>query len=59
SPKEQSESISGYTSKVNKTNNNIKRDVFIYFKRKFYKNEITKSIWDKGRELYVTYVTKH
>ena len=35
---------------------NLKRNTFIYFKRKFYKSEITKIIWDKGREMYVKYL---
>ncbi|WP_332129689.1 hypothetical protein, partial [Escherichia coli] len=35
---------------------NLKRNTIIYFKRKFYKSENTKIIWDKGREMYVKYL---
>ncbi|EPK6277553.1 capsule biosynthesis protein CapA [Escherichia coli] len=51
--KENSKKISNPVPESTPKDVDLKRNLFIYFKRKFYKNEITKRIWDKGRELYL------
>lgn len=54
------EAVKNKKGLINKINSNkiTRRDIYIFFKRYFYRTSLTQMLWDKGRSIYIKIINK-